>query len=190
MSETGSPPAHVARTPAAKTTVARVESSGEVAGSEVSPGASGSEVDEFLWLKDRADPRVLQFLEEENRRTDRSMRDTTGLQEDLFREFRTLMCETDRSAPVRIDDFFYYYRTETGKPYRIWARSRSPAEGEEELLLDENALAVGFDFFRLSAIAVSPDHRYLAFGYDVSGDEVHTIVVKDLSTGSLLADRL
>jgi oligopeptidase B len=147
-------------------------------------------VDEFVWLKDREDPRVLQFLEEENRRTEIAMRDTTGLQEDLFREFKSLMCETDRSAPVRIGDFFYYYRTETGKPYRVWVRTRGRADGEEELLLDENALAEGFDFFRLSAIAVTPDHRYLAFGHDASGDEVHTIVVKDLSTGSLLPDRL
>jgi oligopeptidase B len=166
-----------------------------VVGADVSNGETtldsvGSGVDEFAWLKDRTDPRVLRFLEEENLRTEIAMRATSGIQEDLYREFRARMCETDRSAAMRIDDFFYYYRTEAGRPYRVWARAAGRPDAEEEILLDENELAEGSDFFRLSAVAVSPDHRYLAFGYDLSGDEVHTIVVKDLSTGSHLPDRL
>ena len=41
--------------------------------------------------------------------------------------------------PAPRDVYRYFYRTEEGKPYRIWMRAQ--AEGDEEVYLDENALA-------------------------------------------------
>lgn len=146
--------------------------------------------DGLAWLKNRDDPRVLEFLERENRRTDSAMAGTEPLQDELYAEFKSRMREADRSAPVRIDDFHYYHRTEEGKAYRVWARVPDREDAEEEVLLDENSLAKGHDFFGVSTALVSPDHRYLAYGYDVDGDEAYTLVIKDLSTGSLLPERL
>jgi oligopeptidase B len=146
--------------------------------------------DDLVWLKNRDDPRVREFLEEENRRTEAEMGGTTALQQELYAEFKSRMREADRSAPVQIDDFHYYHRTEEGKAYRVWARARGRPNADEEVLLDENALARGHDFFSVSTVVVSPDHRYLAYGYDVDGDEGYTLVVKDLSTGSLLPERI
>ena len=39
-------------------------------------------------------------------------------------------------------------------------------------------------------VEASPDHRRLAYSFDASGDEVFTLVVKDLATGRLLPDRV
>jgi oligopeptidase B len=146
--------------------------------------------DDLAWLRDRDDPRVQEFLENENRRTETAMGGTIALQGELYAEFKSRIREADRTAPVKIDDFYYYRRTEEGKPYRVWARAHGGPDAEEEILLDENTLARGHDFFGIGATGVSPDHRYLAYGYDVSGEEMYTLVVKDLSTGSILPERL
>lgn len=156
----------------------------ESSGGDTGPG------DDLAWLRDRDDPRVREFLEDENRRTEAAMEGTAPLQRELYAEFKSRMREADRSAPVRIDDFYYYHRTEEGEPYRVWARTHGHPDAEEEVLLDGNALAREHDFFNVGAAVVSPDHRYFAYGYDVSGDEVYTLVVRDLSTGSVLTDRL
>jgi oligopeptidase B len=155
-----------------------------------SPRPDAAPGDDLAWLRDRDDPRVQEFLENENRRTETAMGGTTALQEVLYTEFKSRIRETDRSAPVRIDDFYYYHRTEEGKPYRVWARAHGHPDAEEEVLLDENRLARGHDFLGVGATAVSPDHRYLAYGFDVSGEEMYTLVVKDLSAGSVLPERL
>lgn len=146
--------------------------------------------DDLAWLRDREDPRVRRFLEEENRRTERVMAATAALRERLYEEMRARIRETDRSVPVRIDDFYYYHRTEEGKPYPIWARARGAPDAGEEVLLDENELAADERFFRLGPRAVSPDHRYLAFGLDTTGDEEYTLAVKDLETGERLPERI
>ena len=65
-----------------------------------------------------------------------------------------------------------------------------PLPDGEEILLDVNALAEGHDFCQVSALEVSPDGRLLAYAIDVEGRRIHTIRVKDLSTGALLGDEL
>jgi oligopeptidase B len=64
-----------------------------------------------------------------------------------------------------------------------------PLDGEE-VLLDGNELAEGNAFFSLGAFSVSPDGKLLAYSTDFSGDERYTLRVKDLSTGTTLADEV
>jgi oligopeptidase B len=115
---------------------------------------------------------------------------TKSLQERLYREILGRIQETDSSAPVKRDDYFYYARTEEGKAYSIQCRKHGGLEAREEILLDANVLAQGQKYFRLGAFAVSPDHRLLAYSTDLDGDEVYTIQVKNFETGELLPDRI
>src|SRR5436190_11229393 len=45
-------------------------------------------VDEYAWLRNREDPEVRDYLEQENRYTDAVMRPTEGLQQRLYDEMR------------------------------------------------------------------------------------------------------
>jgi oligopeptidase B len=146
-------------------------------------------VDDYFWLRHRNDPEVLAYLEAENRYTARVMRHTEALQERLYQEMRSRIQETDLSVPERLDDYVYYSRTETGGQYPIFCRKRVDG-GAEEILLDQNPLAAGHGYFRLGAVAVSPDHRLLAYSVDTSGGEEFTLYIKDLLTGELLAERI
>ena len=150
-------------------------------------------MDEYFWLRNREDPEVLAYLEDENAYTAAVMRPTEPLQERLFAEMRGRIKETDLSVPERIDGWLYYHRTEAGAQYPIYCRRPALGasvddESAEEVLLDLNPLATGHAYFRLGAFDVSPDHRKLAYSVDTSGAEAFTMYVKDLATGALLAE--
>ncbi len=142
-----------------------------------------SRIDEYAWLRDRNDARVLAYLQAENAYTQAVMQHTEGLQERLYQEMRGRIKETDLSVPTREDGWLYYTRTEAGGQYPIFCRRRDEPDSAEEVLLDPNALAAGQAYYRLGAFEVSPDHRRLAYSIDTTGAESFTLVVKDLATG-------
>ncbi len=146
-------------------------------------------VDDYHWLRDREDPRVRALLEEENRYTAERMRPTEDLQRRLFAEMKGRIQETDQSVPVKDGPFWYYSRNVEGLQYAIHAR-KPTLESAEQVLLDENALAEGHPYFELLAYDPSPDQTLLAYATDTTGNEVYTLVVKDLATGKLLPDRI
>ncbi len=147
-------------------------------------------IDEYFWLRERDNPEVIAYLEAENRYTAARMRGTKDLQEKLFREMRRRIKETDLDVPVRVDDFFYYSRTEKGKQYPISCRKHRSLRAREQVLLDHNQLARGRKFFAVGVEEVSPDHRLLAFSTDTTGDERYTLQIKDLASGKLLPESI
>ncbi|MSR78009.1 MAG: S9 family peptidase [Candidatus Omnitrophica bacterium] len=146
--------------------------------------------DAYAWLKDRESPEVLDYLKAENSYTDFIMKPTEVLQEKLYQEILSRIKETDLSVPVKMDDYYYYSRTEKGKQYSISCRKKGSLEAAEEILLDSNELAHGLEYFSLGSFNLSPDHQLLAYSTDTTGAEVYTLQVKNLITGELLTDKL
>ncbi|MFQ6614139.1 MAG: S9 family peptidase [Fidelibacterota bacterium] len=146
--------------------------------------------DYYFWLRDRSNPEVIAYLNRENEYTSAMMKATEGLQKKLFDEMKSRIKETDLSVPVKIDQYLYYTRTEQGKQYPIYCRKLNSPDSAEEILLDQNQLAIGKDFFSIGAFKISPDHQLLAYSVDESGNEDFTVFVKDLTTGNLLPDRI
>jgi len=58
------------------------------------------------------------------------------------------------------------------------------------VLLDENALARGYDFYEIGEFEVSPDNRLVAYAEDTVGRRQYTIRFKDLETGKTLPDAI
>jgi len=146
--------------------------------------------DNYFWLRDRSDPKVISYLEAENAYTTEVMKHTEPLQERLFGEMKSRLKETDLTVPYRADDNYYYTRTFEGKQYPVHCRKRGGLDAEEEVLLDQNQLAEGQAYFRLGVFRVSPSHRLLAFSTDTEGSETYTLRVKDLDTGRVLSDAI
>jgi oligopeptidase B len=147
-------------------------------------------VDPFFWLRDKKNPETIKYLEGENRYTDLMLKPVQGLREKLYREMRGRIQETDLSVPYRIDDYYYYARSEAGKQYEIFCRKKGNLNAPEEVLLDENLLAQGLKYFSVGILSVSPDHRLLAYSVDTDGGEVFTLRVKNLETGEMLPDTI
>jgi len=147
-----------------------------------------SRIDPFVWLQDKKDPRVLNYLKEENSYTESVMSSFKPLEEELFNEMKDRIQETDQSVPEKIENYFYYTRTEKGKQYPIFCRKRSSLKSEEQIYLDENKLAEGHPYFDVGAISISPDHKLLAYATDMDGDEIYTIKIFNIDSGEYLND--
>ena len=151
--------------------------------------------DPYAWLRERENPEVLTHLQAENAYTDALLAPLAELRETLFSEMKARIQETDLSLPTRKGMWAYYSRTEEGKSYPIHCRRPSEAvesdpdgASGEQILLDQNVLAEGHDYFALGTFELTVDHRFLAYAVDTSGDEVYELHVRDLTTGLDLVD--
>jgi oligopeptidase B len=155
-------------------------------------------VDPYRWLEDADDPEVIAHLEAENAWTAAATEPLASLRAAIFTEIKDRVLETDLSVPVRDDDWWYYSRTVEGLQYAIHCRrpvdpsapTDPEAGGAEQVLLDENAEAGDAEFFDIGAFDVTPDHTRLAWSLDVTGGERFELRVRDLATGTDLADRI
>ena len=147
-------------------------------------------IDDYFWLREKSNPEVIKYLEAENEYTEAVMKQTEEFQKLLYEELVGRIKETDLSVPEKIDDYYYYSRTEEGEQYPIYCRKKESLNAEEEILLDQNALAEGYDYFDIGAFQISRDHQLLAYSVDTTGSETFTLYVKDLNAGGLLKDEI
>jgi len=146
--------------------------------------------DDYYWLRERENPDVIAYLEAENAYTDAVLKHTESLQERLFEEIKGRIKQDDSSVPYRLKDFYYYSRYEQGAQYPIQARKRGSLDAEEEIMLDQNLLASGHDFYAVSGQSISFEQNLLAFAEDTQGRRIYTIRFKDLTSGEMLDDVL
>jgi oligopeptidase B len=150
--------------------------------------------DPYDWLYDKSypvvdDADVLDYVKAENAWFEANMAAHEPLTEALFIEMRARIKEDDSTVPQRRGEYLYWSEFEEGAQYRKHYR-KPVAGGEVQLLIDENALAEGLEYFRLGATSISQNGRYLAFATDTNGSERYTARIKDLATGELLPDEL
>ena len=158
-------------------------------------------VDPYFWMRltdeqkhaahpDPQTQQVLQYLEDENSYTKAVMKDTEALQTQLYDEMVGRISPTDESVPYLKNGYWYYQRFEEGKEYPIYARKKGALSAPEEILLNVNDQAEGYDYYHVEDLAVSPDNTLLAFAEDTLSRRVYTIRFKNLETGELLPDQI
>ena len=148
--------------------------------------------DDYHWLRDQGYPKIenkeiLAHLEAENAYFEAQMKPQAELVETIFQEMKGRIKEDDSSVPQKDGDYIYWSKFDEGAQYR--KHYRKPAKGgADQLILDENKLAEGKDYFRLGAAEVSPDGKLLAYAYDDNGSERFDLHVRNLETGEELKD--
>jgi len=161
--------------PPAPPTVRKVHTENHVNG--------GTLVDDYRWLRDKANPEVAQYLEAENAYADGIMKPTALLQQKLYDEMVSHIKETDVNVPYKEGGYFYYSRWEKGQQYPIFARKKGSLEAAEEITIDMNELAKGQPFMSLGSYDVSDFGNFLAYSTDNSGFRQYRLHVRDLHTG-------
>jgi oligopeptidase B len=147
--------------------------------------------DPYAWLRDPAYPTVedediLAYLNAENAYFEHYMAPHADLVEEIFSELKARQPEDDASVPYEKNGFSYQWRFAKGAQYRTWHRAPVASPEDWQVLLDENALASGHDYFKLGAISVSPDARKLAYAIDTDGSERFELHIIDLATRQAL----
>lgn len=147
-------------------------------------------IDDYFWLRERDNPEMIAYLEAENAYTEAMMQHTESLQAQLYEEMLSRIQEDDLSVPYRQGEFYYYTRTETGKAYPIHCRKYQTLDAPEEVILDQNQLAEGTEYFSLGVLEVSPNHQLLAYSIDTTGAERYTLFFLDLATRQLYPESI
>lgn len=146
--------------------------------------------DDYFWLRDKKNPEVIKYLEAENAYTEALMKPHKAFADNLYKEMLGRIKQTDLSVPYKFGDFWYYTKTEEGKQYPMFFRSRKQNGDDEQLLLDQNELAKGLKYYAISSFDVSDDGNLLAFSSDNTGYRQYTLQIKDLRTGKILSDKI
>ncbi len=151
--------------------------------------------DDYYWLRDRHDPDVIRYLEEENRYYEDVMRPLEPLSERLYQEIIARIPDVEIKVPVQDGEYYYYSRMGKDLQYPVYARklakNRDQLEGAaENIILDLNALAEDGGYLSVTVQRISPDHTRLAYLENRDGTDRYTLYVKNVATGVLLPDRI
>ena len=147
-------------------------------------------MDEFYWLKERENPEVISYLNQENEYLKTKMADVKDLQTKLFDETVARIKQTDQSVPYNSRGYRYYTRYEEGQQYPVYCRKKLEPAGPEEIMLDVNQLAEGKPFCRVGGLAVSKDNQILGYSVDFVGRRKYNAQFKNLESGEMLPDQI
>jgi oligopeptidase B len=146
-------------------------------------------IDEYYWLKERADTAVINYLIAENKYLDTMTASTKSLREKLYLEMKGRIKEKDESVPYKDGEYYYYTRFEPGYDYAIYCRKKGSLDAAEEIIANGNELGKDQKYFNMS-VDHSPMHDLVALSIDTIGRRFYTIKVKNMTTGKMLSDRV
>src|SRR5215471_3242012 len=137
-------------------------------------------VDDYFWLREKSNPKVVEYLQAENAYTAAMTKNLQPFQDALYKELLGRIKQTDLSVPTPRHGYLYYSRTEEGKQYPIQCRRKGSMDAPEEVLLDPNELGKDHKFVGLGAFVLSDDQNLLAYTMDFTGFRQYSLQVKDL----------
>ena len=154
-------------------------------------------IDNYYWMRltdeqknaktyDSKTREVVDYIDEENNYTQSSLSHTKKLQKTLYNEMVSRIKKDDESVPYYKNGYYYYSRFEEKKEYRIHCRKKGSLEAKEEIILNENELAEGYDYFAIGGRSISPDNKWLAYGVDTLSRRIYEVHFKNLETGEIL----
>ncbi len=141
-------------------------------------------IDNYYWLKDKNNPKVIEYLKAENAYTDTVMASTKALQQTIYDEIIGRIKEDDESYPTFRNGYYYYSRSEKGKQYSTYYRRKGSMDAPEEIIFDVNKMAEGKTAFVFGGYNISPDNSKAVYSYNETGSYAEfTMKIKDLTTG-------
>jgi len=147
-------------------------------------------IDNYYWLNDKENPKVINYLTAENAYYDAKTAHTKQFQDELFLEMKARIKEDDESVPYKKNNYFYITRYKLGNQYPIYTRKKETLEAVEEILFDVNILAKDYKYYKLTGLSVSPNNKFVAFGIDTIGRRVYTLQFKNLETNQTFPEKI
>ena len=154
-------------------------------------------IDDYYWMRltddqktkrpyDNQTQNVIDYINSEIDYSKKGLEHTEDLQEKIFDEIINRIKKDDETVPYLQNGYYYYTRYEEKKEYAIYCRKKGSLDASEEILLNVNEMAEGYDYFAVRRRNVSPDNNWLAYGVDTLSRRFYTIYFKDLRTGKVI----
>src|SRR6516225_2792248 len=149
------------------------------------------EPDPYAWMRNSDLPAMRDYLAAERAYYDQQT--DARLREELAGELIARVPEAEESVSWRRAGHTYFTRTVPGQEFEQFCRAGTGGR-PAVVLLDTNLLLGDPDctggYVALVVREVSPDGRLLAYSVDFDGDEVYQLRIRDLVSGTDLADRI
>ncbi len=142
-------------------------------------------IDNYYWLRDdtRSQPKVLDYLQQENSYGHRVMASQQALQDRILKEIIDRIPQREVSAPYIKNGYRYRHIYEPGCEYAIYQRQSAFSE-EWETLLDANKRAAHSEFYSMGGMAITPDNTIMALAEDFLSRRQYGIRFRNLETGN------
>ncbi len=147
-------------------------------------------VDNYYWLNEKENPKVIDYLNQENDYYKKQTEHTTNFQEQLFEEMKGRIKEDDSSVPYKSNGYYYITKYIKGGQYPVYHRKEDKENAEEKVLFDVNKMAEGYDFYTLNSFSVSPDNELVTYGVDTVSRRQYDIRIKNIKTGKVYPEIL
>jgi oligopeptidase B len=143
----------------------------------------GVRIDNYDWLRDRKDPRVIAYLNAENAYADAHLQPIKPLVDELAAELKAREAQEDASVPTLYNGYVYERRFTQGAQYPYIVRRKDALGAQEEIVLDVAALAAGHpQQYQLGSWTLSPDNTRVAFSVDFTGGRDFRLFVRTIAT--------
>jgi oligopeptidase B len=151
-------------------------------------------IDEFYWMRDRDNPEVISWLEQENAYREAVMAPVKALQEKLANELRDRIKQDDESVPYPDHGYDWFTRIRDGQQYADFFRRKIDTDPnqliDDDLVLDQNSLAEGKAYCSVGGVRCRPAGDIVAWSVDFVGRRKYTIQFKNLATGQMLPEEI
>ena len=146
---------------------------------------------EVLKDKDKLDPEVRKYLNQENDHTEYHLKDTINLQKILFDEIKGRIKLDDESLPYRDHTYDYWTKTTVEGNYSIKLRKKiNSSETEEIWNGDKEKKKLNVKYFGIGDLEVCHNDKLLAYSLDVKGSEYYTIFVRNISSNEIITKKI
>jgi len=145
--------------------------------------------DFYYWLRDdkRKNKEVIEYLRKENKYSDNWFKTNQVNSQKIFKFYKNSIPKYEEGHKTKLGKYLYYSTASIVKEHRKYYRIYNK---KKKLILDVNKLAKDNDFYEISSIFPSRNHRYLAYGEDTNGRREFSIVVKDVNRNKILEKNL
>ena len=146
---------------------------------------------EVLKDKDKLNPEVRDYLNQENEHTAYHLKDTKDSQKKIFNEIKGRIKLDDESLPYKDHTYEYWTKTTEQGNYSIKLRKKiNTTEIEEIWNGDKEKEKLGVEYFGIGDLEVSHNDKYLAYSLDIKGSEYYTIFIREINTNKIITKEI
>ena len=146
---------------------------------------------EVLKDKNKLDPEVKKYLNEENEYTNHHLKDTKDYQKKLFDEIKARIKLDDESLPFKDHTFEYWTKTTSEGNYSIKLRKKIGTNEIEEIWNgDKEKEKLGVEYFGIGDLEVSHNDKYLAYSLDIKGSEYFSIFIREIANNKIISKEI
>ncbi len=146
---------------------------------------------EVLKDKNKLNPEVKKYLEEENDYTDYHLKNTQEMRKILFNEIKSRIKLDDESLPYKDHTYEYWTKTTIEGNYSIKLRKKINTTIVEEIWNgDKEKNKLGVEYFGVGDLEVSHNDKLLAYSLDLKGSEYFTIFIRNIDTNKIITKEI